>query len=60
VYTHALWVIEAKLTESDFQSARKEVLQAYRDFSGVFERRQLPQTDDHHLSYQLLKKRARS
>jgi hypothetical protein len=48
-------LIEAKLTESDFQSARKDVLAAYRDFSEVFDCRQLPQTRDLYLSYQLLR-----
>jgi hypothetical protein len=48
-------LVEAKLTESDFQSAEKGVLLAYRDFSDVFDRQQLPQTDDHYLSYQLLR-----
>jgi|ERR1022692_2267564 hypothetical protein len=28
---------------------------AYRDFSDVFDRRQLPQTGDHYLAYQLLR-----
>jgi hypothetical protein len=46
-------LIEAKLTESDFQSARKDVLWAYRDFTDVFDRQQLRQTGDHYLSYQL-------
>jgi len=48
-------LIEAKLTESNFQSAEKEVLMAYRDFSEVFDRKQLSQTDDRYLSYQLLR-----
>jgi hypothetical protein len=48
-------LIEAKLTESDFQTARKNVLFAYRDFSTVFDLQQLPQTADHFLSYQLLR-----
>jgi hypothetical protein len=48
-------LIEAKLTESHFQIARKQVLRAYRDFSDVFDSGQLPQTDDHYLSYQLLR-----
>jgi hypothetical protein len=48
-------LVEAKLTESDFQTARKEVLCGYRDFSEVFDREQLPQTDQHYLSYQLLR-----
>ena len=48
-------LVEAKLTETDFQSARKRVLLAYRDFSKVFDSRQLPQTGEHYLSYQLLR-----
>jgi hypothetical protein len=48
-------LVEAKLTETDFQSAPKRVLLAYRDFSKVFDSRQLPQTGEHYLSYQLLR-----
>ncbi|MFZ0561409.1 MAG: hypothetical protein WAM43_07355 [Terriglobales bacterium] len=48
-------LVEAKLTESDFQSAPKPVLLTYRDFSKVFDSRQLPQTANHYLSYQLLR-----
>ncbi len=48
-------LVEAKLTESNFQSVKKTVLQAYRDFPDVFDWRQLPQTGDHYLSYQLLR-----
>jgi len=48
-------LVEAKLTENDFQSARKEVLLGYRDFSEVFDPQQLPQTETHYLSYQLLR-----
>jgi hypothetical protein len=48
-------LIEAKLTESNFQRAEKVLLTAYRDFSDVFDRKQLPQTDAHYLSYQLLR-----
>jgi hypothetical protein len=48
-------LVEAKLTEGDFQSARKEILLAYRDFSEVFDRKQLPQTEDRFLCYQLLR-----
>jgi len=47
--------MEAKLTESDFQSAEKGSLMAYRNFSEVFDRKQLSQTDDRYLSYQLLR-----
>ena len=48
-------LIEAKLTESDFQSAMKGVLSAYRDFSDVFDHQQLPQTVERYLSYQLIR-----
>ncbi len=48
-------LVEAKLTEGDFQSADKAVLLAYRDFSDVFDRRQLPQTRTRYASYQLLR-----
>ncbi len=48
-------LIEAKLTESGFQSARKIVMAAYRDFADVFDVPQLPQTADRYLSYQLLR-----
>jgi len=48
-------LVEAKLTENDFQTAEEAVLLAYRDFSDVFDRPQLPQTDNHYLSYQLLR-----
>jgi hypothetical protein len=48
-------LVEAKLTESDFQSCEKRVLLAYRDFSLVFDLEQLPQTEKRYLSYQLLR-----
>jgi hypothetical protein len=48
-------LIEAKLTENDFQTSRKEVLLAYRDFRDVFDFHQLPQSPTHYLSYQLLR-----
>ena len=48
-------LIEAKLTESDFQSAARTVLDAYRDFSEVFDGRQLPRARDRYVSYQLLR-----
>jgi hypothetical protein len=46
-------LIEAKLTESDFQKAPKTVVRAYRDFSEVFDEEDLPQTERDFLSYQL-------
>jgi hypothetical protein len=48
-------LIEAKLTENNFQSAKKDVVRAYRDFSSVFSSHELPQTESHYLSYQLLR-----
>jgi hypothetical protein len=48
-------LIEAKLTESDFQFAQKNVLHTYRDFSAVFDSPQLPQSATHYFSYQLLR-----
>ena len=48
-------LVEAKLTESDFQSADKRILLAYRDFSLAFDPEQVPQTEKRYLSYQLLR-----
>jgi hypothetical protein len=48
-------LIEAKLTESDFQFAEKRKMTAYRDFTEVFDSERLPQTGDHFVSYQLLR-----
>ncbi len=48
-------LIESKLTENDFQTARKEVLHGYRDFRDVFDFHQLPQSPTHYLCYQLLR-----
>jgi len=48
-------LVEAKLTEGDFQRAEKRVLATYRDFHEVFDAEQLPQTEHHYLSYQLLR-----
>jgi hypothetical protein len=48
-------LVEAKLTESQFQTRAKEVLHGYRDFNEVFDDRALPQTSQHYLSYQLIR-----
>lgn len=48
-------LIEAKLTESDFQSADKKTLLAYRDFVEVFDCQELPQPDRRYISYQLIR-----
>jgi hypothetical protein len=48
-------LVEAKLTETDFQSARKEVVRAYQDFGELFDADALPQTANHYQSYQLIR-----
>jgi hypothetical protein len=48
-------LIEAKLTEGDFQSARPELLHRYRDFDAVFEADLLPSSNGVLRSYQLLR-----
>jgi hypothetical protein len=46
---------EAKLTESNFQTARLDLVARYRDFDEVFDRDELPRRDDKFLSYQLIR-----
>ena len=48
-------LVEAKLTEGDFQRKPKTALASYRDFAKVFYRRQLPQELNQYLSYQLIR-----
>lgn len=48
-------LVEAKLTESDFQSREKGVVESYRDFAEVFERKMLPRSKERYLSYQLIR-----
>jgi hypothetical protein len=48
-------LVEAKLTETDFQSKNKEVLERYRDLHDAFDTRALPRRRDVYLSYQLLR-----
>ena len=48
-------LVEAKLTENDFQSARPEQVERYRDLAEVFERRRLPRARKQYLSYQLIR-----
>ncbi|MFP5234669.1 MAG: PGN_0703 family putative restriction endonuclease [Acidobacteriota bacterium] len=38
-------LVEAKLTEADFQTRAAAVVEAYRDFDAVFERERLPQVE---------------
>jgi hypothetical protein len=48
-------LIEAKLTEGDFQRAPKQIVDAYRDFNDLFETGELPQTMQNYCSYQLIR-----
>ena len=48
-------LVEAKLTESDFQAAEPALVESYRDLHGVFDIRQLPQRDGRYCSYQLIR-----
>jgi Restriction Endonuclease associating with ARP len=48
-------LIEAKLTENDFQRAPKPAVYAYRDFNEVFDSEDLPQAKHDFLSYQLIR-----
>jgi hypothetical protein len=48
-------LVEAKLTESDFQTREKGIVETYRDFAEVFDRKTLPKTQDGYLSYQLIR-----
>jgi hypothetical protein len=48
-------LVEAKLTEADFQSKAAVDVKAYRDFDNVFEAARLPRREDSYLSYQLIR-----
>jgi hypothetical protein len=48
-------LVEAKLTETNFQQKSKTVVETYRDFCEVFDPEILPQTDEVYLSYQLIR-----
>jgi hypothetical protein len=48
-------LVEAKLTEGDFQSRSKEAVRAYRDFKKVFALSELPQTREIYPCYQLIR-----
>lgn len=48
-------LIEAKLTENGFQRKKKSVVEGYRAFAEIFDRKRLPQTHDEYLSYQLIR-----
>jgi hypothetical protein len=38
-------LVEAKLTETDFQDRKAEIVESYRDFDGIFAREELPQVE---------------
>jgi restriction endonuclease-like protein len=48
-------LVEAKLTESDFQRREVAVVEAYRDFHEVFDKRILSREKNQYLSYQLIR-----
>jgi hypothetical protein len=48
-------LVEAKLTEADFQSKPKEFVNRYRDIEKVFRRRELPQSKTAYGAYQLIR-----
>ena len=48
-------LVEAKLTESDFQTCNYSVLEKYRDFKTVFDISELPRSGDQYISYQLIR-----
>ncbi len=48
-------LVEAKLTEADFQVQKAELVEGYRDFREVFACRQLPKTGTKYASYQLIR-----
>jgi hypothetical protein len=48
-------LVEAKLTESDFQSARFDLISRYRDLETVFDLSELTVRGDKHGCYQLIR-----
>jgi hypothetical protein len=48
-------LVEAKLTESDFQSCEEKLVRSYRDLEVVFEIDELPQMNGRFISYQLIR-----
>jgi len=48
-------LFEAKLTESDFQTQKAEIVEGYRDLKEVFECPNLPRQGRDYVSYQLLR-----
>ena len=48
-------LVEAKLTEGDFQAKSRCFLESYRDFRTVFEVSALPRSGEQYISYQLIR-----
>ena len=48
-------MIEAKLTEAEFQRAPRVRVERYRDFESAFDAHMLPQTSESYLHYQLIR-----
>jgi hypothetical protein len=48
-------LVEAKLTESDFQSAKFDLIRRYHDLEKVFDLSELPMHNDRYNSYQLIR-----
>jgi hypothetical protein len=48
-------LVEAKLTETDFQIQRPALVESYRDFLEVFDHDSLPRLNGQYLSYQLIR-----
>lgn len=48
-------LVEAKLTESDFQSKEIEIVKGYRDFEDVFQKGLLPKVGGKYAGYQLIR-----
>ena len=48
-------LVEAKLTESDFQTRAADMVEGYRNFRDVFDRRMLPKLRNKYASYQLIR-----
>jgi hypothetical protein len=49
-------LVEAKLTEANFQTQKADIVEAYRDVDVVFKRERLPRTTDgEYISYQLIR-----
>ena len=48
-------LVEAKLTESDFQSARFDLIHRYRDLERVFDLSELSMRNDRYSGYQLIR-----